>query len=167
MSVTDVGNTGSITYQGMLRALGAYLDQEASCRITLVEMPDGFVVRMQRHLHKVEPVAWHIRHEDLQDRLRKLMTDHSKRPHNIRHQGIWARFPNGHQDFFRALGFELDDAGARQVLIDELEDGLLVTYKYRDQASDEVWRKRTIKLGESEIEAVLNAAFERRGKIVL
>ena len=38
------------TYQWLLRALGAYLDQEPSCRISLTEVPDGFLVRLQRAL---------------------------------------------------------------------------------------------------------------------
>src|SRR5690349_3979474 len=48
------------TYQWLLRALGAYLDEEPSCRISLAEVSDGFLVRLQRALHKLDPQVEHF-----------------------------------------------------------------------------------------------------------
>ena len=150
------------TYQWLLRALGAYLDQEPSCRISLVEVPDGFVVRLQRALHKVEPQIEHFHHDTLVEQIHNLMNQGRS---GARHQGIWSKFPNGHQDFFRALGFELDEAFARNVLVEELEDGVVVTYMYPEQG-DGGFQKRMVVLGVEDIETILNAAFARRGKVV-
>jgi hypothetical protein len=151
------------TYQWLLRSLGAYLDREPSCRISLAEVNDGFLVRLQRALHKLDPQVEHLKRETLVEQLQELMTRKPVGP-RVRHQGIWARFPNGHQDFFRALGYELDQSSARGILVEELEDGLIVTYSYPDREHGMQWKKRMVVLGLEEIEAMLNAAFERRGK---
>lgn len=152
------------TYQWMLRVLGAYLDEEPSCRITLAEGPDGFLVRLQRHLHKLEPLVYTFRRDTLKEQLGELMK--TRRPAGLRarHQGVWALFPNGHQDFFRALGYELDQRNADMVLVDELEDGIVVTYLCPDETRPGEMRKEMFILGLPEIEEILNAAFERRKK---
>lgn len=150
------------TYQWLLRSLGAYLDEEPTCRISLAEISDGFLVRLQRSLHKLEPEFDHFKRETLVEQMQALMS----RGHggHARHQGVWSRFPNGHQDFFRALGYELDVSRARGILIDELDDGLVLTYSYPDASDPTVWNKRMVVLGVEEIETLLNTAFERRGK---
>lgn len=150
------------TYQWLLRTLGAYLDEEPSCRISLAEVPDGFLVRQQRHLHKLEPRVDHLKRQTLVEQMQTLMA-HGRTGH-AHHQGVWTAFPNGHQDFFRALGYELDESRARGILIDELDDGLVLTYNYPDSSDSTVWHKRMVVLGVEEIEAILNAAFERRKK---
>ena len=151
------------TYQWLLRAIGAYLDEEPSCRISLAEVSDGFLVRLQRALHKLEPRVEHFKRETLLEQLEALRGSH--RPATqTRHHGIWSSFPNGHQDFFRALGYELDQSQARGILIDELEDGIVVTYSAPAENDGSVDKKRMIYLGLSDIETILNAAFERRGK---
>lgn len=145
----------------MLRAVGAFLDEEPSCRITMAEVPDGFIVRLQRALHKLEPQIHHFKRETLLEQLDQLMRQRKAmgtRPH---HQGVWSYFPNGHQDFLRALGYELDESKARGVLIDELEDGIIVTYRY-PEAEGSTWRKRVVVLGMKDIEEILNTAFDRR-----
>lgn len=153
------------TYQWLLRALGAYLDEQPSCRITLTETNEGFLVRLQRAVTKIDPLVVVLKRENLVQQISSLL-DRPKPVTRVRHQGIWQNFPNGHQDFFRALGFELDEAHAVGILIDELEDGLVVSYSYPDPTSG-AWRKRMVVLGMEEIEAILNAAFERRGKGVV
>lgn len=149
------------SYQWMLRSLGAFLDQEPSCRLSLAEVPDGFVVRMQRALHKLEPVVLHFNRDTLTEQLEQLMGQRKRAAVTAHHQGVWSHFPNGHQDFLRALGYELDQSHAEGILIDELEDSVAVTYAYPD-AEDARWRKRIIVLSLTDIEEILNAAFERR-----
>ena len=149
------------TYQWMLRAIGAFMDDEPSCRISLVEIPDGFVVRLQRHLHKLDPLVYHFDRTRLKDQLHALAQQRPKSTARPRHQGVWANFPNGHQDFFRALGYELDEASARDILVDEMEDGILVTYRPPSTIGTQ---KRVVELHSDEIETILNDAFARRGR---
>jgi hypothetical protein len=151
------------TYQWLLRAVGSYLDEEPSCRISLAEVSDGFIVRIQRALHKMEPQVEHFKRENLEEQLERLFS--SRKPtKQAHHQGIWANFPNGHADFFRALGYELDQAKASNIVLDELEDGLVLTYTFPVNEDGSQWQKRLVRLGLDEIEAILNAAFERRKK---
>lgn len=146
------------TYQWLLRALGAFLDRQPSCRISLAESPTGFVVRMQRALHKLEPEVHRFDREGLREQLEALYQQHRSQE-RIHHQGIWASFPNGHADFFRALGYELDQENARHVLIDEMEDGIAVVYATGDGNN---LKRRMIFLTLEDIEKILNVAFERR-----
>ena len=148
------------TYQWLLRALGTYLDEQPTCRISLAEVPGGFLVRLQHALHKLEPEVVKFDRAMLKEQLDLLFQQH-KPVQRSRHQGIWADFPNGHADFFRALGYELDQAGAKNVLIDELEDGIVVTYSKDEDGS---WSKKMVFLGKQDIERILNAAFDRRRK---
>jgi len=152
------------SYQWMLRVLGAYLDEEPSCRISMLEVPDGFVVRLQRALHKLEPEVVHFRRDTLREQLDDLMQARTTRKTIPRHQGIWYHFPNGHQDFLRALGFELDEDRACSIFLDELEDGIVLSYTCPEAPGSDTWTKKRVVLGLNEIEAILNAAFERRGK---
>lgn len=151
-------------YQWMLRTLGAYLDEEPSCRISLTEVPDGFIVRLQRALHKLEPQVLHFKRDSLREQLEQLMAGKRHTAQRAHHQGIWSHFPNGHQDFLRALGFELDEASARNIFLDELEDGFVVTYTCPAEKGSQEWTKKMVILGIEEIESILNAAFERRKK---
>ena len=146
-----------MTYQWMLRVLGAYLDEAPSCRITLVEQSDGFVIRLQRLLQKVDPVVIQLKHDEIHQQLDRLMQERKASRPTVRHPGVWARFPNGHQDFFRALGFELDRVSAQAVVIDELPDAVVLTY--RTESSPQ--RYLTI-LAQNHIEYILNSTFERR-----
>lgn len=152
------------TYQTMLRSVGRHLDEEPSCRITLVEVPDGFLVRLQRTVYKLEPRVQHFKREDLLQDSTQFVR--SEKPIGVRqrHQGIWSHFPNGHQDFMRALGYELDVAGASSIVIDELEDGVVLTYTRRT-SSEKEWETSVIVLNLEGIETILNDAFNRRRQV--
>jgi hypothetical protein len=149
-------------YQWMLRALGAYLDEEPSCRISLTEVPDGFLVRLQRALHRLEPQVLEFKRETLKEQVDQLMQGKKQSIARAHHQGVWSHFPNGHQDFLRALGYELDQAVAHSIFIDELEDGFVVTYSCPEGSENGKWTKKMVMLGLEDIETILNAAFERR-----
>lgn len=151
------------TYQWLLRAVGSFLDEEPSCRISMAEVSDGFIVRIQRALHRMDPQVEHFKRENLEEQLDRLFK-RGKPIAKAHHQGIWASFPNGHADFFRALGYELDTARASNIVLDELEDGLVLTYTYPVDDEGKTWNKRVVRLGLDEIETILNAAFERRQK---
>lgn len=158
-----VESSQETSYQWILRALGAFLDEEPTCRITVAELADGFLIRMQRALHRLEPQVFELKRETLAEQLRQRAGQRTGSPGPIHHQGVWAHFPNGHQDFFRALGYELDESSARGILVDEVENGVVVTYSYPDAGSSTL-RKRQVFLGVPEIEQILNTAYERRAR---
>lgn len=146
------------SYEWLLRALGSFLDSSPTCRISLAELPDGFLVRLLHGLDELEPEVMTFDRNALHDQLDRLFQRH-KPVFHASHRGVWASFPSGHSDFFRALGHELDRSGARDILIDELEDGLIVTYV---REGDGRRSKRALALAPPDIERILNHAFERR-----
>lgn len=148
------------SYQSMLRTLGSYLDEEPNCRISIVEVPDGFLVRMQRTVYKLEPRVEHFKRDTLVQRVDQFIRTQQSTGVRQRHQGIWAQFPNGHQDFLRALGYEFDGSQARNIVVDELEDGVNLTYT--QPAAEGGWDTRAVFLSIEAIETILNEAFNRR-----
>jgi hypothetical protein len=148
-------------YEHLLRAVGAILDREPSERITLVEVPDGFMLRKQRASNtSIDTVEEHLTRDALKRQLAALRRERP-RSRRVRHRGFWARFPQGHQDFFRALGHELDAVSARAIVIDEGDDCLAVTYQ-RGWPGEGPGPKQFSILQHEEIECIVNAAFERR-----
>lgn len=158
----DEVTTEGPSYQSLLRALGRYLDEEPNCRLSIVEVPDGFLVRMQRTVYKLEPQVEHFKRDTLARQVDQFTRAQQPTGARQRHQGIWARFPNGHQDFMRALGYELDGSRARNIVVDELEDGLNLAYT--QPSAQGGWETRTVFLSVEGIETVLNEAFKRRGR---
>jgi hypothetical protein len=151
-----------LSYQRLLRAIGAYLDHEPIGRFRLIEMPDGFTVITERGTAKPQLQDLHFERATLAEQADQLV-----RGRNVfggRHRYEWPLCRAGHEDFLRALGFELDDSEARAVSLDELEDGVVVTYSYLDPTQGYSWRKRFVLLRAIDIEEIMKAAHSRRRK---
>jgi hypothetical protein len=79
-----------------------------------------------------------------------------------RHSGIWANFPNGHEDFFRAMGYRLDKEHGSSLSVEELPEGVAVSYM-RPQLDDALQvEKAHMVLAYSDIEHMLEDARRRR-----
>jgi hypothetical protein len=80
-----------------------------------------------------------------------------------RHRGIWADFPNGHEDFFRALGFNLDNESAGSLTVDEVPEGVTVSYLRPGASSSgaEFETCHTV-MRKAEIQKLLEGAQARR-----
>lgn len=160
-AVTGRDDARARSYQELLRAMGAILDEQTTGSIGIVEVEDGFVVRAKRSSQTITEIT--VGHFD-RAALRKDAEElrRTRRPPWRRHHpGIWSNFPVTHQDFFRALGYELDSIGARQVVIDEISDGLIIWYESA-QTDGAPPVTRRIALGPAEIEEILNEAVRRR-----
>jgi len=70
--------------------------------------------------------------------------------------------PGGYQDFLRALGYELEQASAYSILIDEQDADFLVTYQYLNSADGYVARRRMDVLDAQLRGALLQQAYARR-----
>ncbi len=149
------------SYQELFRAIGSMLDEETTSSIGIVEVEDGFLVRAERPKQLlVEVSVNHLPRVALSrraDEMRRIRPPSGKR----HHPGVWGNLPVTHQDFFRALGYELDSVGARHVIIDELSDGLLLRYEQEGNDGGGPIR-RQLSLGRTEIEEILNDAVRRR-----
>ncbi len=146
------------TYQESLRAIGHFLDGQVYRHVLLYEMPEGFVVRaLQGASGDLAPDAIEVPLDDvaaLIDRYREHRSTEQKEPPRP------PLCPTGYEDFFRALGYELDMAGAILVRIVELSAGILVSYSaYND---DNVVRRFEAFYTPDAIEVALARAYGRR-----
>jgi hypothetical protein len=152
--------TDRISYQTALRALGSFLDQHKARRINLLEAGDGFAVRYQETANSPDYVMARLPHAELVsvaaelERKRKRMSF----PFGGRDAGTRANYEN----VLRALGYELDHVEAYSLLVDEIDDGMVVTYQYLKPSEGFNARKRMVILGTDAMHAVLADAQARR-----
>jgi hypothetical protein len=151
-----------LDYESALRVIGRHLDTEPTYHLSLLEVRDGFTVRSHpsrfRSDARTSQFTW--------DRLNDLVIFHMagrgclrRRP---RHSGIWANFPNGHEDFFRALGHQLDDEQGNSLSVEELPDGVGVSYMRPARGDGLGNEKAHTVLAYADIEQMLEVARRRR-----
>jgi len=89
-----------------------------------------------------------------------------RRQEQVRSRGLAEDQNHQYQDLFRALGWELDDSDARNVLITEVEDGLLLTFLALRPGSGTQWEKQSANLGGTAMQEILLDARSRRRRAV-
>lgn len=118
------------SYQRALRVVGRYLDSEPSYNVSISETADGFAVRSHSTSRRAEERVMHFEW----DRLGDLDTFYAagrgfgENPKRKRHQNLWENFPCGHERALRTLGSLLDSEDASSLSLDEVENGLDVSY---------------------------------------
>lgn len=148
------------SYQHALRAIGIYLDQEQPRRFTLIEATGGYTLILQ---HGEDPPELHeanFSSSDIDKMNRQFMR--GRRVMGNKYSASWRLVASGRQDFLRALGFELDDSHARSLALDELDDGILVTYSYIDPSQGFQWRKQMSSLQTEQMREMVRLAHKRR-----
>lgn len=143
------------TYQRQLRSIGAFLDRTAADGISMLEVTDGFLVRSERFRHThVDVSVTHVTRESL---LQGTAQSSQSPGRAARRTTLWSGFSHTYEDFFRALGFELDDSDAGDIVVDETGSGLFLSYRRCSTG----WIRQVI-LSKSDIEEILNEAVRRR-----
>ena len=158
---------GRISYQWTLRQIGAFLDSRSGRRMTLIEVPDGFVLRYQTrddaevrvvHFPRRQLVARDVQQERMrlqQDGKRRRLSAGAPSPSPEPH-------PGSYQDFLRALGHELDLTSIYDLALDELDGSLIVTYLYVDPRHAFVPVKKFVTLEREQRGQILHDAYARR-----
>lgn len=147
-----------VPYQATLRALGAYLDHEEARRINLLEENGGFAVRYQPDRDHPDSVMVHWENHAL------LSISH-ERQQKRRRQSMFGRAGQAkttYENVLRALGYELDVVEAYSILVDEIDDGMVVTYQYLNPTEGFNAKKRMVILGSDVMKSVLQDAEARR-----
>jgi hypothetical protein len=150
-----------LDYESALRVIGRHLDSEPTYNMSLEESSDGFTVRARmsrlRDDERTTQFTW--------DRLGDLVIFHvagrgcaRRQP---RHAGIWENFPNGHEDFFRALGHRLDREGGFGLTVKEVPEGVSVSYHVTVDGHEET---NSSVLAYGDIEVMLEGARQRRNR---
>jgi hypothetical protein len=139
-----------MSYQQLLRTLGAWLDANNACNVNLIETSTGFIVRygvgeetllLQRHI---------LTHAEL-EHLEAVMKE--RRSIN----------PSGrYQDFLRALGYEIDAQGGKYMVLDEIDDNLFLSCCHQSDGGGVSWIKRARVMNPDDRAAILRQAYARR-----
>lgn len=132
------------------------MDTLAAIQITVVELPDGFFARFQRCDAPYQPEVVQRTTEWLLTQNELLRRERSRFGRGRRTS------PGRYQDFFRALGYELDQIPAHSIVLDEMNDKLLLTYLYHDVRYGYQLMKRLVILGSDERQEFLTVAQGRR-----
>jgi hypothetical protein len=150
-----------VPYEFTLRALGAMLDERESVRIHVLEVINGFMMRYCLAPSDSALYTHRATHAEL--------LELSAAVESRRHRKV---FPFGfrlgqnargtYEDALRALGSELDTMKAYSILIDETDEGFLVTYQYLNPAQGFMVRKRMAFLGREAISQARQEARSRR-----
>jgi hypothetical protein len=145
-----------VSYQEILRALGASFDAANANGITLIEGDEEFVLQYGRRSAPQRRTV-SASYSDVVA-LASLAARHR------REIGSGNRSRRGaYEDVLRALGYELDRAVARSVLIHEVARGLVVAYQSRwspGAGQPEVMQQT---LDARRVATLLAAAYARRG----
>lgn len=153
-----------IPYQAMLRVIGRDLDHRRASSVRVLETPSGFSAQYFDATENKDITNVTYTHEELEAKARGGLMQPLLR-HPI---GSGKRFKHGrptYQNFFRALGYELEDAGAYAILLDELDDGYLLTYQFYNPESGFMLHKHRVALHADAAGEIVNVASMRRGRV--
>ncbi len=117
------------SYQWALRVVGRYLDSEPTNNVSITETNDGFTVRAYSTSIQADERVKHFqwdRLEDLDQYYRYANRGMGGKPPKV----AAPHFPCGHQAALRKLGALLDEEHASGLSVDEVENGLDVSYSH-------------------------------------
>ncbi|GAC1524626.1 MAG: hypothetical protein NVS2B16_33180 [Chloroflexota bacterium] len=147
----DLPDREPVLYETVLRSAGAYCDHQGAHHIALLETTEGFTLRYQQAETSAIAVVTFTPAE-LSGGTTYTRT------------GL-LRSASGYQDFFRALGHELDEENASTILVDELEWGFLLSYRHLDGRNSFQPSKKQLVLGPNQQETILEHARARRAHV--
>lgn len=146
-----------LPYATVLRAIGRMLDEKSPERFSMVESPKGYHLSLE-HDGQTETLV--LSRPDVATYVETMAKQRGKRK---RSAVPWALGPTSHQDFLRALGYELDDSQASAIVLDELDDAVLVTYSYPAPSQGFTWGKKMAVIHAEQAAEIMEASQERRG----
>jgi hypothetical protein len=145
-------------YQLLLRSLGAVLDADPPRRFSLIEVEDGFEIVLEQEGGRLQ------RDHVTRDKLKRILEDPNEAPKrpSRRDHSTWSTGASTRQDSLRALGYELDDVEATNIMLDDLGDSVLLTYSFVDPAQGYIWQKRMLVLKPEQMAEIVETARGRR-----
>ena len=153
---------GRLSYQLVLRQIGAWLDERVPDRVAVIETPDGFSVRAQWGHDARASIVRHFTSEELLALHRTAARMRASLPTGAAARRLAASQKTGYHDAFRTLGYELDQVPAYSVLLDELDAGFLVTYQYQHPRQLSIWHKHMAVVTVEEQGKLIKEAHRRR-----
>lgn len=149
-----------MSYEQTLRLIGAWMDERHPRRINVLETLEGFAAQWQWGHRTPQGCFKEFTRDELLALDRKRQRER-KSVYSSEHSSAPA-LGTSYENVLRVLGHELDDVGARYVMLDQLDDGFLVTYQYRNAGQDTRWQKHMAILQAKEQDALMRQAQARR-----
>lgn len=148
------------TYQNRLRILGRLVDEELLHSITLIEISDGFILRATR---AADP--WPVLLEFDERKIAKMLRRAPEQRGQPRlHRESSNLIPDGYENMLRALGYELDQRVAENVVITELPSLLAVSgFEPILGYGEASFRPFSEPLDPQDIVELIQRALDRRG----
>jgi hypothetical protein len=151
----DRASSHNAPYQWLLRAIGAFLDREGAAHIQIMEIGDGFAVRYERAGDASDLRLQHVGFDELLQVKARMEADRTGRRESGEQTGRY-------QDFLRALGYDLEQASAYFILLDEVDDDFLITYQYLRPSESYLPHKHLSVINRDAREDLLQRAHSRR-----
>lgn len=129
----------------------------------MIETPEGFALRFAG---KEGSVPLDLVRFDYDAMIPSNKLLERRRQEQVCSRGLAEDQDHQYQDLFRAFGWELDDSDARNVLITEVEDGLLLTFLALRRGSGTQWEKQSANLNGTAMQTILHDARSRRRREV-
>ncbi len=148
------------TYQNRLRVIGLHLDVGRFHSASVFEIEGGFIVRALPNDVR-RPQALEFPDSQFQQLMQSAINDRGQGQNYRSHPSV---LPTGYADFFRSLGFLLDNQMASSVMICELTSYVLVTGQEPSNSSSGHMAVKPFEryLRPDDIQLLLNDAFGRR-----
>lgn len=148
------------TYQNRLRVIGHHLDRGRYRDVAILEIDGGFIARGTSPDHR-RPQALEFPDSRFPDLMQMALHDRGRGQH---YNTSATLLPTGYEDFFRALGYLLDNQSAIGITVIELDAHLLVAGQ---QPSDSIAGHKSLRnferyLSANDIQKLLDDAFNRR-----
>jgi hypothetical protein len=137
------------------------MDQRGPHHIRVIETADGFGVQWQWGHNGRTALYRHFTREEL------IVPERQGVKGRAPLRGPLARSPltshaRSYRNVLRALGHELDEVSAQSLLLDQLDDGFLVSYEYPDPRNPVRCRKHMAIVTVKEQQALVQQAYARR-----
>jgi hypothetical protein len=148
------------TYQNRLRVIGHHLDSGGYSNVAIFEIEGGFVARAIPHAGR-RPEALEFPDNQFPALMHQAI---NQRGGGQRYEARSTLLPTGYEDFFRSLGFLLDNQMAHGIMFCELQTHLLVTGSEPSNSNTGhvAYKQFERYLRHDDIQRLLDDAFGRR-----
>ena len=148
------------TYQNRLRVIGHHLDRGQHRDVAILEIDGGFIARATSPKAR-RPQALEFPDTQFVELMQEAL---DYRGHGQKYNSHASLLPTGYEDFFRALGFLLDNQSALGITVCELDAHLLVAGQQPSAsiAGHKAMQNFERYLTRDDIQKLLDDAFKRR-----
>jgi hypothetical protein len=152
----DGTNWDEHSYEAGLRAVGAFLDEQQACQVRVKAVAEGFEVSYHRQPPGNEFVHQLLRRDEIAARSR------GPHPRGLRWSREDASQPLTYENIFRSIGRELQEASGHLLMLEEVDEGVVLTYQHQGRASGGPPRERHVILKRDDTWSLVAHGIRRR-----